>query len=119
IFGWPARESPYPREKLGEGEGFGKVVVSPGIQALDTVFDLSAGREHQNRDANVGRPEPFHDLDPIEVRDHPVDHQQIEILAQGSSESRAAVGSRIGDVSLTAEALGYAIRTVLLILHDQ
>src|SRR5919112_2492678 len=119
IFGWPAREGPHPSEELGEGEGFGKVVVSTSIQALDAVFDLGAGCEHQNRDANVRCPEPFDDLDPVEVGQHPVDHQQVEILAQGSSESRAAVGSRVGDVALTAEDLGQEIRKVLLVLHDQ
>src|SRR5919112_1947629 len=97
IFGWPAREGPHPSEELGEGEGFGKVVVSTSIQALDAVVDL----------------------DPVEVGQHPVDHQQVEILAQGSSESRAAVGSRVGDVALTAEDLGQEIRKVLLVLHDQ
>src|SRR5215218_9766799 len=109
MFGWPAREGPYPGEKLGEGEGLGKVVVSPGVQALDAVFDLGAGREHQDGNANLGRPEPLDYLDPVEVRQHPVDHQQVEILGQGPGESRAAVGGRLDSVSLTAKDLSQEV----------
>ena len=59
LLWWPAREGPYPREELGEVEGFGQVDVSPSIQ----VFDLGACRGHQDWDANVSRPEPLDDLD--------------------------------------------------------
>ena len=119
VFGWPARKGPYPREKFGKGERLGKVVVGPGIQALDAVFDLGAGREHQDRDANVRRPESLDDLDPVEVRQHPVDHQQVERLYEGTGEGRAAVGDRLGGVSLSAQDLGEKPGQVLLVLHDQ
>jgi hypothetical protein len=87
LFGRPTGQGPYAGQKFGEGEGLGEVVVGAGVEPLHAVLDLGAGGQHEYGHAYIGRPQPLDDLDPVEVREHPVDHQQVEGLDKGAARA--------------------------------
>jgi len=65
----------------------GSVIVSfltpsTGIEAFDTVLDLTQGSQHQNGHAEVGFPDATGHRKTIEARQHPIQNQQIEGVGQ-------------------------------------
>jgi len=45
-----AQRHPYPRQQLADAERFGEVIIGAGVQRVDLVLLVGAGRQHDNRD---------------------------------------------------------------------
>jgi hypothetical protein len=70
---------PHPGQQLADAKRFRQVVVGPGIQRRDLRFFPVADR--QDDDRGLGPlPEPFCDVDAIEVRESEIEDDDVEAV---------------------------------------
>ena len=73
----PSNERVHAREQFGEGAGLRQVVVATGPQSLDPVVDIGKRTEEQDRCRVALLAHRAHELDPIELRQHAVNHRNV------------------------------------------
>ena len=112
-------ECSHAGQQLGQCEGFGQVVVGPGVEALHPILHLAAGGKHQDGDMYVRRPKGPHDLHPAALGEHPVDDEEVEGVLQGAREAGAPFVGRLGHVPLLAQDTGEGASHLLLVFYDQ
>ena len=78
------------RDDLGEAERLRHVVVAAGAQRLDLVLDAVLRGQEEDGGLEPARPQAAPDLDPLDVREHPVEHD--EVRAPESRPPRAPRG---------------------------
>ena len=88
-------------DDLGEAERLGDVVVAAGAERLDLVLDRVLGGEEEDRGLEAALAEAAADLDPVEVGEHPVEHDQVGL---GRRRRRSARRGRVRGL-LDLEAL--------------
>ena len=86
-----------PRGELAQRERLGQVVDGAGVEPGDAMLDLAAGREHDHRQRRLGVAQRRQHLEPAAAREHHVEHDQIDVLAQRLLGAGDAVERR-GDV---------------------
>src|SRR6185437_715933 len=104
---------------LGEYEGFGQVIVGPGLEVLQLVFGLTAGREYENGHFLVLAPNATQDLRATEVRQHQIQNDEVVSIGVGHLPARLAVQRRIDRIALCLERIGYQLAQLLLIFDNQ
>ena len=92
--------SPHPGQQLLNRKRLGEVVVGAGIEGLDPFFHIIMGRQHQHRRVVFRLPQPAADLHTAEVRQAPVEHQQIPVLAADLSQGLLAAGGFLAAIAL-------------------
>ena len=85
------------RHELREAERLRDVVVAAGPERLDLVLGRVLRGQEEHRGLEPARPQPAPDLDPLDVGQHPVEHDQVRLLPRHCLERLAARG-RLGDV---------------------
>ena len=106
----------YPRaERLGD------VVVGPPLEPCHHVALLALGGEHDDRDvAGLGVAlEPTADLEPVDHRQHQVEHDQVGRLAANHFERLVAGGHAADAVALLGEVVADEFEKILLVVHHK
>ncbi len=80
-----------PGEKLREGKGLGEVVVAPGLQAPDPVIDRAECAQHQDGGREAPAAHFLDDREPVQVGQHAIGHDQIELSLRGALQPLAPV----------------------------
>ena len=75
-------------------EGLRHVVVGAELEADDDVEGVGAGRQHQDRHP-AAVPDLPADLEPVELREHHVEHDEVVGLGAEAHERLASVGRRL------------------------
>src|SRR5215212_210064 len=75
------------RRESGESERLAKVIVGPGVKAAHAVLYLGSGSKHQDRHVYLGGAQPSYHLDPVQIWQHPVDYQEIELFGEPAREA--------------------------------
>src|SRR3954465_13831463 len=74
------------REQFLDAEGFADIVVGADVQAADDVFLLALGGEHDDGHAESGLTDAAADLITIELREHDVQNDEIQVDAHGQMQ---------------------------------
>ena len=93
----PSEDDADAGDDLGQRERLRDVVVTADRQAGQLVVERVAGGEEEHRRPDAVGPEPPGDLEPVEVRQHHVEHDQVRRPVLGHGQG-AAPGRRLVDV---------------------
>ena len=114
-----AQDGVHPGHHLGEGERLGDVVVPADGQPGHLVLDGVAGGQEEDGDPDPVGPEPAGDLEPVEVGQHHVEHDEVGRVLLGRGQRQAAV-DRLGHLEpLVAEGGGDGVDDRRLVVDDQ
>ena len=108
----------HARAELAHRERLGDVVVGPELEAEHLVDLLRLGREHDDRHGRALRAQPLADLEPVDPRQHQVEHDEVELLLGEARERLAAVG-RLHDLVAVALQREREQRLDRLLVVDQ
>ena len=79
----------HPGDDLGEAERLRHVVVAAGAQRVDLVLDRVLGGQEEDRRLEAALAQTPPDLDPLDVREHPVEHDQVRLELDDGGSARA------------------------------
>jgi hypothetical protein len=104
VAGEVARCAPQDRlhtgHDLGDAEQLRHVVVATGTQRLDLVLDRVLGGEEEGRRLEALLAQAPADLDPVDVGEHPVEHDEIGLeVRHGGHRAAARPSSRTSNPS--------------------
>jgi len=71
----PANQRAAPREQLFKGERLDEVIVGSGINAIHPIGESVARGQPQDRRGQALLAHLTQDLEPVAVRQHPIQHQ--------------------------------------------
>src|SRR4051812_45305983 len=114
-----AQERVHPREQLAEAEGLGEVVVGAHAQAEDLVRLHALGGEHQDGGGGSAAAQFLEQLVPVALREHHVEHDQIDIRLQGHAQAGLAVGRHADVVAVLAQVQAQAQGYGAIVFDDQ
>ena len=107
-------------EELGRGEGLDEVVVGAAVQTFDAIRDGAAGGEHQNRRrGRAGGTQPSGDLEPIEVRHHPIEHDKVRVVSLSLGERIPSVRCGQNAVTLIRQHPAQHLCELGIVVSDQ
>jgi hypothetical protein len=86
----PPQERLHLRTELGDRERLGDVVVGAELEPEHLVELVVAGREHDDRHRTT-RPQLPADLEPVKLREHDVQHDEVNLLLAETLERLLAV----------------------------
>src|SRR5262249_60833971 len=84
------QQGPDAAPELPDRERLRDVVVGSELEPDDLVELVVAGGEHDDRH-RARRPEPPADLEPVDLRKHQVEHDEVDLLALEPPERLFAV----------------------------
>ena len=92
----PAQQRADARAELADREGLRDVVVGAELEPDHLVELVVAGRQHDDRHGALGAQALAH-LEPVEARQHDVEHDEVDGLRVEALERLLAVG-RLDDL---------------------
>jgi hypothetical protein len=98
--GSAAQQRPHPAAELPDREGLGDVVVGAELEPEHLVEFVVPGGEHDDGDGALG-PEPLAHLEPVELRQHQVEDDEIHVLL-GEARERLLAVTRVDDAEPVA-----------------
>ena len=104
--------------ELPHREGLGDVVVGAHLEAGDLVDLVPLRGEHDDRHLAAGAKAPA-DLDPVELREHDVEDDEVEPLLGEAVEGLLPVHGADHLIPLLAERVGEKRLHGLLVVHEQ
>src|ERR1700722_5277366 len=107
-----------PAGELAQRERLGDVVVGAELEPDDLVDLLGLGRQHDDRH-RAAAPQLPADLEPIDPRQHQVEHDEVERLLVEALQRLAAVGRLHHVVALLPQWVGEQGLDRLLIVDEQ
>ena len=108
---------PHASQQLGQAEGLGDVVISPGVQTDDEVGVLTAGGEHEDRDGQALGPHLTGHVQAVDVRQPQV--QDDDVSGRDLLEG-AFTGAMSQDlVALTSKGSGEGFRDGRIVFDEQ
>src|SRR2546430_4051826 len=114
-----AQDRLHARDDLGEAERLGHVVVATRAQCLDLVLDRVLRGEEEDRRLEALLTEAPPDCDPVEVREHPVEYDEIGLEVRHSGD-RAATRPLLPHLeALVAERGGDGVDDRRLVVDDE
>jgi len=107
--------SPRPNGRPGgqqfrEREGLHQVIIRAGIQSPHPVVDSARGRQHQYRGRRPAAAQRLDHLEPVDLRKHAIDDEQIPPLVYRDPQTIAAIILRGGLVSSLLQRAHYVLR---------
>ena len=108
----------HARAELAHRERLGDVVVGAELEPEDLVDLLGLGGEHDDRDRRARAQAPA-DLEPVDLRQHHVEHDEVERLLGEARERLAAVGRLHDLVAVLAQREGEQRLDRLLVVDEQ
>jgi hypothetical protein len=104
--------------ELADRERLRDVVVRPELEAEDLVELVVAGREHDDRHRALGT-EPLAHLEPVELGQHQIEHDQVDVLLPEPLQRLLAV-TRVHDPeSLALERIGEQFLNRVLVVYEE
>ena len=87
-----AQQRTYPRDQLVRTERFREVIVSAELQSDDSLRLFRARRQHDDRDIGglLVRADAPADFQPVEMRQHQVEYQEVWRLGRNRVERIAS-----------------------------
>ena len=77
------RPSAFTRAANSENaNGLMKIIVGAGLKPGNPVFYAAESRQHQHGRADGGRADPLDDGYAVELRQHPIDDRNVELLGR-------------------------------------
>ena len=67
-----------PRQQDGQIERLGQIVVGARLESAQDVVGVRTRRQQHDRDETARRPQPPHDLETVEARQHDVEQHDVE-----------------------------------------
>lgn len=104
--------------QLARGEGFGHVVVGSKLQADDPVDLVPLGGKHDDRYRGEGTESPA-DLQPIDAREHQIQHHEIGRVGEGTVEGLLAIAQGLHLTALAFEIAAHDLGDVGIVIHDK
>ena len=108
-----------PRDDLGEAERLRHVVVAAGAQRLDLVLGRVLRRQEEHGGAVAAGAQAPADLEAVDVREHPVEHDQIRLLPGDQLERVPAVRGLVDLEALVAERGRDGVDDRRLVVDDE
>jgi len=106
-------------DELGEAERLRDVVVAAGTEGGDLVRDRVLRGQEEHGGVETAVAQTTADLEPVDVREHPVEHDQIRV-DPGCRRERVAAGARLlDDEALVAERRRDGVDDRRLVVDDQ
>ena len=119
VAGRAAEDRLDPRDDLGEAERLGDVVVAAGAERLDLVLGRVLRGQEEHGALAPERAQPAADLDPLDVGEHPVEHDQVGLDARDRGERVAAAVDLLDLVPLVAKRGRDGVDDRLLVVDDE
>jgi len=122
LIGWrdTAQHRVYPGDQLSRREGLDDVIVGALAQADEAVGLLAAGGQHDHRDPRsrllVQLP---HHLDPVDSRQHQVEHDQVGTVQGGEAQCLGPVGGAVGLIAGPLHVAADDVEDRRLVVDDQ
>ena len=113
-----AEQSANARNKLARRERLDQIVVGSELEADNTVFDLALGGKHDNRHIR-GVANGAANALTGNLREHEVEHDQVELMLLELLDSRLAVAHAHNPIALALEIGSDSVTDCLLILDQQ
>ena len=101
----PPQERPDAGDQLAHAEGLGQVVVGADLEPQHPVDLVGARGEHQHRRRGLGAEGSQH-RQPVETRQHPVEHHQVRSAGAMELQRGHAVGGAQDVVPVRAQLTG-------------
>ncbi len=114
-----ARQHLDAREQLGERIGLGQIIVAAGAQSLDPVIDLAERRQNERRRLDALAAQGADHREPVELRQHAIDDQDVVLAVHRQREPLLAVGGEVGNVPDLAEGLDQIVGGIAIVFDDQ
>src|SRR5262249_40907343 len=105
--------------QIVEQDGLDEVIVGPGFEGLDGVFDRGVGGDDQHEQLGVHLLEPLEELNAVAVRQPHVADGDREIALANEVQSVGGGGSLGNDKTLADEKLAERIADDLFVFDDQ
>lgn len=106
------------REQFEKGERLGKVVVGAGVESVETVVQVVARRQHDDRRL-VLAPQRLEHRHAIQVRQHDVQHDGVVGLRAGQVQAVEAVGGGVHHVAVLGQAPFQVVDGLDLVFDQQ
>ena len=110
---------PDPREQLFEGERLHDIVVRTVLQTGDPVQHGIPGREDQDWEIGVRGTEPAADLEPVELWQQHVQHDEVRPGLERRRKRLLAVGGGGHDVALQRQTAAQERADLLIVIHHK
>ena len=103
--GGAAEQGFQPDEKNVQVEGFGKVVISAGLDTFEDILGTGAGGEQQNRGVNSRFTKRADDSEPVGAGQHTVEQDRGRFLRR-----REQVGKRCVSIGLVVRSVTLGLK---------
>ncbi len=107
------------QQQLLQVERLREVVVAAGLEAAHAVLGGALHGQEQHRRLDAVAAQLRAELEPVHVRHHDVEHDEVERLGAQTREARRAVVRDVGLVALGFEVLADPGRKMLLVVDDE
>ena len=114
----PPQQRTHTASELVDRERLRDVVVRAELEPDDLVELVVAGSQHDDRDG-AARPQALADLEPVEVREHDVEHDEVWILLAEPVERLFAVPRRHDPESIAFERVREELLNGVLVVDEQ
>ena len=114
----PAQERPDPAAELADRERLRDVVVRPELEPNDLVQLVVAGSEHDDRHGAL-RPQPAADLEPVELREHEVEDDEVDPVRAEALERLLAVARLHDPEALALERVREQLLHRILVVDEE
>jgi hypothetical protein len=106
-------------EQLREGEGLGEVIVAAGLESFHAVVHAGAGAEDEHWHPRAFGPQRAHHAEPVELRQHEVEHDGVVVHRAGQRQAALAVGSMVHGKAVLLQPAGDEGGKLRIVLDDQ
>ena len=117
--GAPAQQRLDARQELGERERLGEIVIAPRLEPADAVVDAAEGGQHQHRSLDAPLAQTLDDREAVELRQHAIGHDEIELPLGGAVEPLAPIGGVLDGVAALAQPLDEEARGLGIVFDEQ
>ena len=115
----PAQQCLDAGQQFRESEGLGQIVVGARLQPADPVVHLAQRAQKQNRRDLLGGPQGLDDGKPIQLGQHPIDDDQVEMAAGGMKQAIAPAAHLIDDITVLRQPLDHIGGCRFIVLDHQ
>src|SRR5215471_6302877 len=115
----PPEQRADPRQKLGEGERLGEVIIGAGAQTLDPIGQAVPRGQHQDRRRQVTRTQCVTDGNAVLPWQEPVEHDHVVLVHGGLLFALLTGRGHIDDEPFFVEPLGEKLRRLTIVLDQE
>ena len=114
-----AHDRAQARQQLGERERLRQIVVGAHVEPGDAILDRVARRQHQHRRPATLLPQLCQRLEPVDARQHHVEHDRVVGRRGGHPDRVFACSRDVGGVTVRAKAPQQQGRHLQLVFDDE